>query len=101
MKIRLIVLTTVLLVSMLTAAHDPKEHVEESSPPDCLALVSMDHENMNMDDPVMKAMFAKCEEVMQGHGDNDGKDKHNMDMKNTPIMKDIDHDDYLDDHDHG
>lgn len=101
MKINLIVLTSALLVSMLAAAHDPKEHADESGAPDCQALASMDHENMDMDDSVMKAMFAKCKEAMQGDGDNHGKDKHKMDMKNTPIMKDTDHDDHHDDHDRG
>ncbi len=99
MKNKIIVLTTTLLVSMLVAAHDPKEHAKESEAPDCQTLASMDHEKTDMDDPVMKAMFAKCKEAMPEHGD--GHDNHDMDMKDTASIKDGDHDDgHNDDHGH-
>lgn len=91
MKTNLIVLTIALFVSMLATAHDPKEHAEESEAPDCQTLASMDHEMMDMDDPVMKAMFSKCKEAMSEHGDGHHNDNHDMDMKNTPNMKDDDH----------
>ena len=79
---------TALLVSMLAAAHDPKEHAKESEAPDCKSLALMDHAKMDMDDPVMKAMFAKCKEAMPKHGDN-----HDMDRKDTASTKNYDHDD--------
>lgn len=81
MNTKLIVLIAALLVSMLAAAHDPKEHAKESEAPDCKSLALMDHEKTDMDDPVMKAMFAKCKQAMPEHGD--GHDNHDMDMKDT------------------
>ena len=93
MKAKLIVLTAALLVSMLAAAHDPREHAKESEAPDCQSLALMDHAKMDMDDPVMKAMFAKCKGAMPEQGD--GHDDHDMDMKETASTKD----DHNDDHD--
>ncbi len=77
MKTKLIVLTTALSVSILAAAHDPKEHAKESEAPDCQTLASMDHEKMDMDDPVMQAMLTKCKDAMtEDHGDGHGEDTH-------------------------
>ena len=101
MKTKIIVLTTALLVSMLVAAHDPKEHAKESKAPDCQSLASMDHAKMDMDDPVMKAMFAKCKDATSEYGDGHDKENHDMDMKDTASIKDGDHDDgHNDDHGH-
>jgi len=98
MNTKLIVLIAALLVSMLAAAHDPKEHAKESEAPDCQTLASMDHEKTDMDDPVMKAMFAKCKQAMPEHGD--GHDDYDMDMKDTASTKDDHNDDHDDDHGH-
>ncbi len=100
MKTKLMVMVLALFVSMSSTAHDPKEHAKTSEAPNCQALADMDHEKMDMDDPVMKAMLAKCKEAMPEHGDEHDKDKHDMDMKNTTSMKDDDHDDRHDE-DHG
>ena len=77
MKTEFIAMTAALLVSMLAGAHDPKEHAKESEAPDCQTLASMDQETMDMDDPVVQAMLAKCKETMtEDHGDEHGKDAH-------------------------
>ncbi len=65
----------VLSVSIpLGYAHDPKEHAKEAAAakagPDCAAMKDMDHSKMDPNDPVMKAMMAKC-----------GGDHADMDMK--------------------
>lgn len=48
----------------LAYAHDPKEHAKEAAAakagPDCAAMKDMDHSKMDPNDPVMKAMMAKC-----------------------------------------
>lgn len=45
-------------------AHDPKEHEKEAAAaaakPDCAKLKTMDLSTMNPNDPVMKALTAKC-----------------------------------------
>ncbi len=45
-------------------AHDPKEHAREAAEakagPNCAALHDMDHSKMDPNDPVMKAMMARC-----------------------------------------
>ena len=76
MKTKVILFTTALLVSILAPAHDPKEHAKEGEAPDCQALASMDQGKMDMDDPVMQAMHAKCKEAMQDHGGERGNDTH-------------------------
>lgn len=93
MKASLIILTTALSISMLATAHDPKEHAKESQPPDCQLLASMDHGNMDMDDPVMQAMMQKCKEVAVDQGDGHSEGNRHMEMKDTPMMKDDHHDD--------
>lgn len=55
----------------LANAHDPSEHAKEANAakmgPDCAALKTMDHSKMDPNDPVMKAMKAKCGEVGMHH----------------------------------
>lgn len=50
-----------LSLTSLAFAHDPAEHAKEAATakagPDCAA---MDHSKMDMNDPVAKAMMAKC-----------------------------------------
>lgn len=45
-------------------AHDPAEHAKEAAAakagPNCAAMTSMDHSKMDPNDPVMKAMMARC-----------------------------------------
>lgn len=59
-------LATVLLLTFAQGAfaHDPAEHAKEAAAakagPNCEALKSMDHSKMDPNDPVMKAMMAKC-----------------------------------------
>lgn len=62
-------LTTILAAAFLTFAqgafaHDPAEHAKEAAAakagPNCEAMKSMDHSKMDPNDPVMKAMMAKC-----------------------------------------
>lgn len=52
-------------------AHDPKEHMSEAQSPDCAAMKNMDHEKMDMDDPVMAAMMKQCMASME-HGHENG-----------------------------
>jgi len=59
--LRLTLATGLLAVGTLAFAHDPAEHAKEAAAakagPDCAA---MDHSKMDMNDPVAKAMMAKC-----------------------------------------
>lgn len=67
------------LFTMASAfAHDPKEHMSEAQSPDCAAMKNMDHEKMamnhekmDMDDPVMAAMMKQCMASME-HGEENG-----------------------------
>lgn len=61
--------STTLAVILLTFsqgafAHDPAEHAKEAAAakagPKCEAMKMMDHSKMDPNDPVMKAMMAKC-----------------------------------------
>lgn len=58
----------------LAYAHDPKEHAKEAAAakaaPDCAAMKDMDHSKTDPNDPVMKAMMAKCGGA-SGHADGD------------------------------
>jgi len=58
----------------LAFAHDPAEHAKEAAAknaaPDCAAMKNMNQSKMDPNDPVMKAMMAKC-----------GGDPAGMDMK--------------------
>jgi len=49
-----------LLLSATANAHDPKEHMKDAQSPDCAAMQDMDHEKMDMEDPVMVAMMSQC-----------------------------------------
>lgn len=52
---------TLYAVSLPALAHDPKEHLKEGgTAPDCAKMRDMDMSKMDMNDPVMKAMHAKC-----------------------------------------
>lgn len=62
-------ITTLLAAALFTFAqgtfaHDPAEHAKEAEAakvgPNCEAMKSMDHSKMDPNNPVMKAMMAKC-----------------------------------------
>ena len=95
MKTKWIVLTTALLVSMLAAAHDPKEHAKESEAPDCQTFASMDHAKMDMNGPVMQAMRAKCKEAMaEDHSEGHGEYTHVEEDAHAHAVEDDGHDDH-------
>lgn len=56
----------------LAQAHDPAEHAKEAAAknaaPDCAAMKRMDHSKMDPNDPVTKAMMAKCGDAMKHDG---------------------------------
>ena len=66
-------LATVIVFSTLgiafsAQAHEPKEHMKDAQKPDCTAMKNMDHNKMDMNDPVMQAMMQQCKNNM--HQDN-------------------------------
>jgi len=48
------------IVSISTIAHDPSLHKKTAEKPNCAAMKDMDHSELETDDPVMRAMMAKC-----------------------------------------
>jgi hypothetical protein len=61
-------------------AHDANEHAKKAAStagPDCAAMKDMDHSTMDPNDPVMKAMMAKCGAA----SDHDGMNMKGGDMK--------------------
>ncbi len=81
-----ILLTTGLISFTLTAgfaqAHSPEEHAQNGEDPNCAAMQTMDHSNMDMDDPVMQAMMEKCMGHMDdhsAHGTSTGQDQTDQD----------------------
>lgn len=84
----------VLVIALSVQAHDPKEHRQDAEKPDCKAMKDMDHSkmDMDMDDPVMKAMMQKCmKDGDDGEEDShtpssatDGHGKHGVDNKKSP-----------------
>lgn len=84
-------LTSSLAVVFLTLAqgafaHDPAEHAKEAAAakagPNCEAMKSMDHSKMDPNDPVMKAMMAKCAGSQKPA---DQKDMKGMDHSKMPM----------------
>jgi hypothetical protein len=64
-----IAITFFMLSSITVFAHDPKEHASENEAPNCQMLASMDHEKMEMNDPIMLAMQENCKgTMMDDHG---------------------------------
>ena len=70
------------LVAMPAYAHDPKEHEKEAAAakarPDCAKLKTMDLSRRDPNDPVVKALKAKCEPPAHdaAHGDEKKADEH-------------------------
>lgn len=58
-QILMILITASFWVST-ASAHDPKLHKSAGEEPNCEAMKDMDHTEMDTDDPVMRAMMAKC-----------------------------------------
>ena len=56
------ILTVIFAFSFIgnALAHDPKLHKATDEKPNCEAMKDMDHTEMDIDDPVMRAMMAKC-----------------------------------------
>jgi uncharacterized protein involved in copper resistance len=89
--------TTLVLLSQPALAHDPAEHAKEAASakaaPNCAAMQSMDRSKMDMNDPVMKAMHARCAAKMRAepnsmsnmdHSKMEGMDHSQMNMGSKP-----------------
>ena len=83
--------TTTLAVILLSFAqgafaHDPAEHAKEAAAakagPNCEAMKTMDHSKMDPNDPVMKAMMAKC---AGSHKSVEQKGMEGMDHSKMPM----------------
>lgn len=64
-------------------AHDPAEHAKEAADakkgPNCAAMKNMDHSKMDPNDPVMKAMMARCSAAKKpADKKDDAKAGHDM-----------------------
>lgn len=74
-------------------AHDPAEHAKEAAAakagPNCEAMKTMDHSKMDPNDPVMKAMMAKCAGQKKSVDEKgmDGMDHSKMPMPATAPKK--------------
>ncbi|ALS99436.1 hypothetical protein [Lacimicrobium alkaliphilum] len=75
MKTQLVVFAAILPYALSVHAHDPKEHMKNAEAPDCAAMKNMDHEEMDMNDPVMQAMMKKCMKMMH-HNEKDSHEDH-------------------------
>lgn len=68
MKIAMLTILTVLggALALPSFAHDPKEHqAQGATAPDCSKLKTMDASKMDVNDPVVKALQAKCKKQME------------------------------------
>ncbi|SEQ17852.1 hypothetical protein SAMN04488038_104192 [Solimonas aquatica] len=85
--LRLVSIVALGAFAQLASAHDPAEHAKEAAAknaaPDCAAMNNMDSSKMDMNDPVMKAMMAKCGGM--NHDDMQGMDHSKMDMKSMKM----------------
>lgn len=87
--LRLTLAAALFTAAQTTFAHDPAEHAKEAAAanagPDCAAMQNMDHSKMDMKDPVMMAMMAKCSGTAKPTEKKDatkaGHDMKGMDMK--------------------
>lgn len=53
-------------LSVPSFAHDPKEHQQQgATAPDCSRMTGTDAGKMDMNDPVVKALHAKCKKQME------------------------------------
>jgi hypothetical protein len=74
MKLRVVVIFS-MAIALPAFAHDPSMHKGgDAKTPDCEQMEKMDMGKMDKNDPVMKAMRAKCMAAMAGdHGGHDVK----------------------------
>ena len=85
----------ILFFAPSTFAHDPAEHAKEAAEakagPNCEAMKTMDHSKMDPNDPVMKAMMAKCAKQkpaeQKGMNGMEGRDHSKMPMPATTHKK--------------
>ena len=63
------------LLSVSVQAHEAAEHMKDAQSPDCAAMAEMDHEKMDMNDPVMAAMMKQCM-ASDAHGEVAAGDAH-------------------------
>lgn len=85
-------LATAMLVSVITStalAHDPKLHKQSDEKPNCDAIKDMDHTEMETDDPVMRAMMAKCRSEKT---EAETLEKYPLGKSKTKYRKKIGHD---------
>ena len=77
---------TTLLISLSSNAHEASEHMKDAQSPDCAAMAEMDHEKMDMNDPVMAAMMKQCL-ASDAHGEvaatGDAHEEHAHEEANT------------------
>ncbi len=82
-----------LILAQGAFAHDPAEHAKEAAAakagPNCEAMKSMDHSKMDPNDPVMKAMMAKCAGSQKSaeHKGMEGMDHSKMPLPATAPKK--------------
>lgn len=101
-SLRLALALAALTIALNVSAHDPKEHEKEAAAakakPDCAKMKTMDMSKMDPNDPVMKAMMAKCAKAdatgaAHEHGDGhapakDAAKDPKKDDKNVPAATD-------------
>jgi hypothetical protein len=94
--LRITLAAALFTVAQTAFAHDPAEHAKETAAanagPDCAAMQNMDHSKMDMKDPVMMAMMAKCSGTAKPAEKKDaakaGQDMKGMDMKGMKMPAD-------------
>jgi hypothetical protein len=64
-----------ILLSTSASAHDPSKHAASKEKPNCAAMHEMDSSEIDMNDPVMKAMMQQCGKPDMGshHDEQDEK----------------------------
>ena len=74
--IRITLCAAALVITQAAFAHDPAEHAREAAEAkkgaNCAAMKNMDMSKMNPNDPVMKAIMAKCAQHADGHDAHTG-----------------------------
>lgn len=67
-----------LLFSVSAVAHEPEKHAKDAETPDCAAMLDMNADEMDQDDPIVQAMMQQCRDHIDSmdHGSmsEDGSD---------------------------
>lgn len=63
-----------LLFSVSAIAHEPEKHASDAEAPDCAAMMDMNAEEMDQDDPVVQAMMEQCRGHMDAMDHGNGSD---------------------------